>query len=283
MNVGDRELGHADVDVVASGGELKNVDTDGFIPLLDDRTLPIKFRIEEGVLDCGILVTAGHNYTCGMTTDGTAYCWDHGWCGQLGNGTTTYKQTTPVVVLDFPPPKLKVLHARQATDQVHPERHAASGPASQRQSILWPTVTQLWRSVPTTSPPQPPFSMTRVLALSSWEPRQTPLHDDDVLSRLKQALQDRYTVERELGSGGDSDRLSRSMTVVAEAHSEAAFGGELEAGVNVVLDRWVLATVAVAYDLITNFSRPIGGSRNYSGPQMTLGLSLMLGRGTGQS
>ena len=26
--------------------------------------------------------------------------------------------------------------------------------------------------------------------------------DDDVLSRLKQALQDRYTIERELGSGG---------------------------------------------------------------------------------
>jgi hypothetical protein len=26
--------------------------------------------------------------------------------------------------------------------------------------------------------------------------------DDDVLSRLEQALQDRYTIERELGSGG---------------------------------------------------------------------------------
>ncbi len=41
-------LGYADVDVVGSGKELKNVDTDEFIGLKDGRTLPIKFRIEEG-------------------------------------------------------------------------------------------------------------------------------------------------------------------------------------------------------------------------------------------
>ncbi len=46
--VGATELGHADVDPVNSGKELKNVDTDELIPLLDGRTLPIKFRIEIG-------------------------------------------------------------------------------------------------------------------------------------------------------------------------------------------------------------------------------------------
>ncbi len=44
------ELGKADVDVVRSGRELKDVDTDQFIPLLNGRTLPIKFRVEEGAL-----------------------------------------------------------------------------------------------------------------------------------------------------------------------------------------------------------------------------------------
>ena len=39
-------LGHADVDVVDSGRELKNVDTDEYIALKDGRTLPVKFRIE---------------------------------------------------------------------------------------------------------------------------------------------------------------------------------------------------------------------------------------------
>ncbi|MBK9030643.1 MAG: hypothetical protein IPL61_04770 [Myxococcales bacterium] len=44
-------LGFADVDVVDSGRQLRNVNTAEFIPLLDGRTLPIKFRIEEGAID----------------------------------------------------------------------------------------------------------------------------------------------------------------------------------------------------------------------------------------
>lgn len=47
--VGTFQLGFADVDVVATGKELKNVDTGEYIPLQDDRTLPIKFRIETGI------------------------------------------------------------------------------------------------------------------------------------------------------------------------------------------------------------------------------------------
>jgi hypothetical protein len=41
-------LGFADVDVVDNGRELKNVNTSQFIPLLDDRTLPITFFIGVG-------------------------------------------------------------------------------------------------------------------------------------------------------------------------------------------------------------------------------------------
>jgi hypothetical protein len=48
VTAGPRQLGVADVDVVDNGSELKNVDTDEFIPLLDDRTLPIKFFIGVG-------------------------------------------------------------------------------------------------------------------------------------------------------------------------------------------------------------------------------------------
>lgn len=49
--VDDIELGFADVDVVASGKDLKTVDTGDYIALKNGRTLPIKFRIEEGALD----------------------------------------------------------------------------------------------------------------------------------------------------------------------------------------------------------------------------------------
>jgi hypothetical protein len=52
VKVGDVELGFADVDVVASGGE-RQPETAGFITVLEGRTLPIKFRIEAGALDEG--------------------------------------------------------------------------------------------------------------------------------------------------------------------------------------------------------------------------------------
>lgn len=46
------ELGFADVDVVESGSALKNVETAEYVPLLDGRTLPIKFRIQPEALLC---------------------------------------------------------------------------------------------------------------------------------------------------------------------------------------------------------------------------------------
>lgn len=48
--VGSRVLGMADVETAASSGQLKNVNTGEFVPLVDGRTLPIKFRIERYAL-----------------------------------------------------------------------------------------------------------------------------------------------------------------------------------------------------------------------------------------
>lgn len=48
--IGGAQLGYADVDVVSSGRELRNVNTNEFIGLVDGRTLPIKFRIERGAM-----------------------------------------------------------------------------------------------------------------------------------------------------------------------------------------------------------------------------------------
>ena len=81
---------------------------------------------------------------------------------------------------------------------------------------------------------------------------------------------------------GSQTSTRTGLSVLVESRSEAAIGGELEAGINFVLDKYVLATVAVAYDIMTDFNESIGGSRNYSGPQLTMGLSVVFGKGTGQ-
>jgi hypothetical protein len=48
VSVDGRLLGFADVEVGATAKELKNVDRNEFVPLVDGRTLPIKFRIDVG-------------------------------------------------------------------------------------------------------------------------------------------------------------------------------------------------------------------------------------------
>ncbi|HUL01852.1 MAG TPA: hypothetical protein VLV16_01330 [Gemmatimonadales bacterium] len=50
VRVGGQALGYADVSVVGSGKDLKNVNTGEYVGLLDDRTLPVKFRIQDGAL-----------------------------------------------------------------------------------------------------------------------------------------------------------------------------------------------------------------------------------------
>jgi hypothetical protein len=45
------ELGHADVLVAASHGAAKNIDANEYISLVNGRTLPVKFRIEQGAVD----------------------------------------------------------------------------------------------------------------------------------------------------------------------------------------------------------------------------------------
>lgn len=72
-------LGFADVDVVATGKELKNVNTQEYIPLQDDRTLPIKFRIETGIAGQVIVSPASAEVPAGGTQQFTATVLDlHG-------------------------------------------------------------------------------------------------------------------------------------------------------------------------------------------------------------
>jgi hypothetical protein len=58
-------LGYADVDPVTTGTGLKSADSDNYIPLIDGRTLPIKFRIERSRL-AGVLVQAISQLTAGQ-------------------------------------------------------------------------------------------------------------------------------------------------------------------------------------------------------------------------
>lgn len=96
--VGSSILGFADVDVVSSGNQLKSVNTGEYIPLLDGRTLPIKFRIES---DPWVQVSGGGAVACGLKKSGRIFCWGQNGGsapGGLGNGTVGGLSTVPVEV-----------------------------------------------------------------------------------------------------------------------------------------------------------------------------------------
>lgn len=97
--VDGRELGYADVQVIGSAREAKNLTTEETIALVDGRMLPIKFRIEEGALVGGDVLATGTYHSCEVRADGT-FCWGWNAFGQLGDGTLINRSTRTAVVGD---------------------------------------------------------------------------------------------------------------------------------------------------------------------------------------
>ncbi len=68
-------------------------------------------------------------------------------------------------------------------------------------------------------------------------------------------------------------------TIVNESRTEFAFGGQLGAGVDFVTGRHFMMGFGLAYNLMTDFSEPIGGSKNYGGPEFSFEFSWLFGKG----
>ncbi|HEY2855055.1 MAG TPA: hypothetical protein VGJ18_19520 [Gemmatimonadaceae bacterium] len=91
--VGSQIEAFADVDVVSSGGQLKRVDTQEYVPLLDGRTLPIKVRVEQGVkfcndANCASQIVPANATTLVSTPDGeNAVLFTPGWFDASALGT----------------------------------------------------------------------------------------------------------------------------------------------------------------------------------------------------
>jgi len=94
VRVGAVLLGHADIDPVASGSELRNATTGDVIPLVNGRTLPITFRVERGALEYdAITYDAARDFSGVNNPNGP---WSTGWTATLGSPLIRY----PVVVPD---------------------------------------------------------------------------------------------------------------------------------------------------------------------------------------
>ena len=105
-SVGGLQLGFADMDPVANGSGLKNVNTGLYIGLVNGRTLPIKFRIEQGAF------LGDHNCTDCVEAS-------------VGNGGATVLTNTGFAGAQFPPgwlaspnPVVVTIERQAVNDQV---------------------------------------------------------------------------------------------------------------------------------------------------------------------
>lgn len=70
------------------------------------------------------------------------------------------------------------------------------------------------------------------------------------------------------------------LVVATESRSEVTLGGQAAIGADFILSRKVMVGLMLGYNLMADFDEPIGGSKNYGGPEMSFGFSFLLGRGT---
>lgn len=76
---------------------------------------------------------------------------------------------------------------------------------------------------------------------------------------------------------GNQLEMRTGTLVNVVARTEAAMGGQLNGGADFVVSRHFLLSAMVGFNLMTDFSHAIGGSDNYSGPELTLGFSYLFG------
>lgn len=77
---------------------------------------------------------------------------------------------------------------------------------------------------------------------------------------------------------GNQSESHVGLSVVSESRTETAVGGVLAGGSDIRIGSRFMASAAVGYNLMSDFNRSIGGSRNYSGPEFSFGLGVVLGR-----
>ena len=75
---------------------------------------------------------------------------------------------------------------------------------------------------------------------------------------------------------GSATNSEVGVTMVSESVSETELGLRVQVAMDLFFANRFAAGVALGYDFVTEFSRPIGSCQDYSGPQFSFGLGILL-------
>lgn len=98
--VGSVELGHTDIQPIANGSEAKDVNSGLDVALVDGRTLPVHFRIEQGIVGSVTVSPATNALTVGATQQLTATVLDLHGVTLTGRVVTWSSSNTAVATVD---------------------------------------------------------------------------------------------------------------------------------------------------------------------------------------
>jgi hypothetical protein len=75
---------------------------------------------------------------------------------------------------------------------------------------------------------------------------------------------------------------ARNALLVQEARTETAIGGRISAGVSLFTSRSFMIGLQAGYLLMADYGQPVGGRRNFNGPDFSLGIAFLWGSGRTQ-
>lgn len=78
---------------------------------------------------------------------------------------------------------------------------------------------------------------------------------------------------------GSESKTEVGLTVVNDSKTKISYGGFAGAGFDILLSNTIMLGISGGYHLASDFTEPIGGRENISGPEFAIGISLLLGKG----
>ncbi len=118
--------------------------------------------------------------------------------------------------------------------------------------------------------------------VSTYSSTITAIHPGMQYNFLKSSMESSWRPYVSVSVGpyiGHESSTNITTSVTVESSTQTAFGAQLGAGVNIQLSRLFMLGMHTGYNLMSNFSEPIGGKENYSNGEFSIGLSLLLGSG----
>ncbi len=116
-----------------------------------------------------------------------------------------------------------------------------------------------------------------------WPLIPSPFRPYVVASAGPYFLQDVWVNDQGVWQGEEDDREEEDDTgqLVQEVRVQAAIGTYVGGGVDFAIGRYFMFGVSAGYHLVANFSEQIRSRKNFSGPELSISLSLLWGKDVG--